>query len=117
MKHFGTFEAKNRLSALLDMVEAGEEVTITRNGKAVAKLVPADGAARDIEVPEMAVGIYDRALVVDHLEQRAWFVHRGLPAVAVAEALALIAVPRTLKSSSDLSRMRDLVSVMQDSLE
>ncbi len=53
-------------------------------------------AARDIEVPEMAVGIYDRALVVDHLEQRAWFVHRGLPAVAVAEALALIAVPRTL---------------------
>ena len=30
MKHFGTFEAKNRLSALLDMVEAGEEVTITR---------------------------------------------------------------------------------------
>lgn len=40
MKHFGTFEAKNRLSALLDMVEAGEEVTITRNGKPVARLVP-----------------------------------------------------------------------------
>lgn len=39
MKHFGTFEAKNRLSALLDMVEAGEEVTITRNGKPVARLV------------------------------------------------------------------------------
>jgi prevent-host-death family protein len=37
----GTFEAKNRLSALLDLVEAGEEVTITRNGKAVARLVPA----------------------------------------------------------------------------
>lgn len=37
----GTFEAKNRLSALLDMVEAGQEVTITRNGKPVARLVAA----------------------------------------------------------------------------
>jgi prevent-host-death family protein len=43
----GTFEAKNRLSALLDKVEAGEEVTITRNGKPVAKLVAAQ--TRDIE--------------------------------------------------------------------
>jgi len=47
MRHFGTFEAKNRLSALLDLVEAGEEVTITRNGKAVARLVPVE--ARDID--------------------------------------------------------------------
>jgi prevent-host-death family protein len=44
----GTFEAKNRLSALLDMVEAGQEVTITRNGKPVAKLVAAV-QERDIE--------------------------------------------------------------------
>lgn len=35
----GTFEAKNRFSALLDLVEAGQEVTITRNGKPVARLV------------------------------------------------------------------------------
>jgi prevent-host-death family protein len=35
------FEAKNRLSALLDRVERGEEITITRHGKPVAKLVPA----------------------------------------------------------------------------
>ena len=47
MHHFGTFEAKNKLSALLDLVEAGEEVTITRNGKPVARLVPAE--ARDVE--------------------------------------------------------------------
>jgi len=41
----GTFEAKNRLSELLDMVERGEEVTITRHGKPVARLVaPNDGA-------------------------------------------------------------------------
>jgi prevent-host-death family protein len=43
----GTFDAKNRLSSLLDMVEAGEEITITRNGKPVARLVPVK--TRDIE--------------------------------------------------------------------
>ncbi|TCZ56772.1 type II toxin-antitoxin system Phd/YefM family antitoxin [Roseicella aquatilis] len=32
-------EAKARLSALLDAVEAGEEVTITRHGRPVARLV------------------------------------------------------------------------------
>ncbi len=53
-------------------------------------------AMRDIALPEMAVGIYDRALVVDHETQRAWFVHRGLNAAEVAQALALLAVPRTL---------------------
>ncbi|HTV69214.1 MAG TPA: type II toxin-antitoxin system prevent-host-death family antitoxin [Rhizobiaceae bacterium] len=54
MKHFGTFEAKNRLSALLDMVEAGEEVTITRNGKPVARMVPVP-APRDVEKAREAV--------------------------------------------------------------
>ena len=37
----GAFEAKTKLAELLDKVEAGETVTITRRGKAVAKLVPA----------------------------------------------------------------------------
>jgi prevent-host-death family protein len=37
----GAFEAKNRLSELLQRVENGEEVTITRHGKPVARLVPA----------------------------------------------------------------------------
>ncbi len=34
----GAFEAKTKLSALLDKVEAGEEVVITRHGKPVARL-------------------------------------------------------------------------------
>jgi prevent-host-death family protein len=41
MKEIGAFEAKNRLGTLLDWVEQGEEVVITRRGKAVARLVPA----------------------------------------------------------------------------
>ncbi|WP_376100185.1 type II toxin-antitoxin system Phd/YefM family antitoxin [Roseomonas sp. CCTCC AB2023176] len=35
-----TFDAKNRLSALLDEVARGVEVTITRRGVPIAKLVP-----------------------------------------------------------------------------
>jgi prevent-host-death family protein len=40
MREIGAFEAKNKLSQLLDLVEQGEEVTITRHGKAVARLAP-----------------------------------------------------------------------------
>ncbi len=36
----GSFDAKTHLSSLLDKVEAGEEVLITRHGKPVARLVP-----------------------------------------------------------------------------
>lgn len=35
----GAFEAKTKLAELLDKVEAGESVTITRRGRAVAQLV------------------------------------------------------------------------------
>lgn len=37
----GAYEAKTHLSQLLDRVEKGESLTITRNGKPVARLVPA----------------------------------------------------------------------------
>ncbi len=41
MKVVGAFEAKNKLGHLLNLVERGEEVTITRHGKAVARIVSA----------------------------------------------------------------------------
>ena len=40
MNKIGAFEAKNTLGALLDRVERGEEIIITRHGKPVARLVP-----------------------------------------------------------------------------
>jgi prevent-host-death family protein len=43
MREVGAFEAKNRFGQLLDWVAQGEEVTITRHGKEVARLVPARG--------------------------------------------------------------------------
>ena len=41
MREVEAFEAKNKLGTLLDWVANGEEVLITRHGKAVARLVPA----------------------------------------------------------------------------
>jgi prevent-host-death family protein len=43
----GAFEAKTRLSSLLDKVEAGETVTITRHGKPVARLIAVERADRE----------------------------------------------------------------------
>ena len=49
MKEVGAFEAKTKLGQLLDSVEAGEEVVITRRGKVVARLVPPDALGIDRE--------------------------------------------------------------------
>jgi prevent-host-death family protein len=36
----GVYEAKTRLTALLDRVEHGEQFTITKHGRPIARLVP-----------------------------------------------------------------------------
>ena len=41
MESIGIYEAKSKLSKLVERAEAGQEVTITRRGRPVAKLVPA----------------------------------------------------------------------------
>ncbi len=41
MKTVGLFEAKTHLSALLERVAQGEEITITKHGTPVALMVPA----------------------------------------------------------------------------
>jgi len=53
MERVGIFEAKSRLSELVERAEASSEVTITRHGKAVAKIVPVstrDDSAKRSEV-------------------------------------------------------------------
>jgi len=49
----GAFEAKNTFTSLLDRVQQGEEIEITRHGKVVARLVPGEGAI-DREVAQAA---------------------------------------------------------------
>ena len=53
MRQIGAFEAKNRLSELLAAVENGEEVTITKHGRPVAKLVP----ITSLDQPRIAAAI------------------------------------------------------------
>ena len=61
MLEIGAFEAKNKLGSLLDAVERGEEIVITRRGKPVARLVPAQ-AGFDRERARRAVeGIIERS--------------------------------------------------------
>ena len=64
MATVGSFEAKTKLAELLDKVEAGETVTITRHGKAVAKLVP---VAAEIDEAER---VRRRALVEEIMRWR-----------------------------------------------
>ena len=50
MKNIGLFEAKQKLSELVDRASAGERIGITRRGKLAAVLVPAraDADLKDV---------------------------------------------------------------------
>lgn len=61
MHEVGAFEAKNKLSALLERVERGEEILITRRGKPIAKLVPATPRAGPVAAREAAERILERS--------------------------------------------------------
>lgn len=43
----GATEARDRFSQLLDEVESGETIVITRHGKPVARLVPVSSPSRE----------------------------------------------------------------------
>ena len=49
MKTIGAYEAKTHLPALLDEVAAGGRIQITKHGKPIAILIPAE------EMPDMSV--------------------------------------------------------------
>jgi prevent-host-death family protein len=53
----GAFEAKTHLSSLLDRVEKGERITITRHGVPAAMLVPVAEAPRKLSHQEIVEGM------------------------------------------------------------
>jgi len=57
MESVGAFEAKTHLSELLDQVEAGHKITITKRGKPVAMLVPVTSTQGREEVSEVIARI------------------------------------------------------------
>ena len=62
MDEIGLFEAKNKLSELVGRAERGEEIVITRRGRAVAKLGPAGELSREQRSRQAAQRIRERAL-------------------------------------------------------
>jgi len=70
----GAYEAKTHLSELLEKVEAGEEITITKHGAPVAKLVPVKKEVRPEErvaaidrIQKLATGLSLGGLKIKHL--------------------------------------------------
>ena len=57
MHTVGVFEAKNHLTALLDEVEGGGEVIITRRGKPIARLVPLEAGLHHAKAQAAADGL------------------------------------------------------------
>jgi prevent-host-death family protein len=57
MQTVGVFEAKNRLTALLDQVEGGAEVIITRRGKPIARLAPIEAGFNREKARRAAEGL------------------------------------------------------------
>jgi prevent-host-death family protein len=49
VKQVGAYEARTQLSRLLDEVEQGETITITRHGRPIARLVPVRGRQRSVK--------------------------------------------------------------------
>ena len=64
MREIGAFEAKNKLGTLLNWVENGEEVLITRHGKAIARLVPAERGFDRAKAKQAAANIRARSVGV-----------------------------------------------------
>jgi prevent-host-death family protein len=64
MREIGAFEAKNKFGTLLDWVESGDEVLITRRGKAVARLVTADAGFDQAKARQAASNIRARSVGV-----------------------------------------------------
>jgi prevent-host-death family protein len=62
MTEIGAFEAKNKLSALLDRVEKGEEIVITRHGRPVAKLISTGGGVDRAQAQAALQRMRDRAV-------------------------------------------------------
>ncbi len=61
MREIAALEAKEQLGALLDSVTDGEENLITRDGKAVARLIPAEPRVDRAKALQAAANIKRRS--------------------------------------------------------
>lgn len=65
--HIGVFEAKSRLSELLDRAARGEEVVITRRGQGVARLEPLTRGLAAADAEALLDRVRERRLRMRHV--------------------------------------------------
>jgi prevent-host-death family protein len=71
MKQVGVYDAKTHLPKLLDEVEHGETIEITRHGKPVARIVPiADRPRRTVKEAIEALRVFRDAHPLDGITTR-----------------------------------------------
>ena len=68
MKQVGVYDAKTQLPRLLEAVERGEIVTITRHGRPVARLVPVTSSQRTVLETIEAIRDFRRGLALGGLK-------------------------------------------------
>ena len=77
MQSVGIYEAKTRFSALIELVEQGEEVRITRHGKEVVRMLPVrrrpvitdEQIARELEQIQSLQKTIGAAKIADSVQQ------------------------------------------------
>jgi prevent-host-death family protein len=70
-RSIGAFDAKTRLGDLLDRVEHGEAITITRRGRPVARIVPVTPDGEDAQRAAEELRGLRRANRLDGLDWKA----------------------------------------------
>jgi prevent-host-death family protein len=70
MKQIRVYEAKTQLPRLLDEVERGESVTITRRGRPVARLIAVLGPPRGVDDAIAAIREFRKGNRLDGLTVR-----------------------------------------------
>ncbi len=72
VRSYNVVQAKTHLSEILDRIAEGEEVLLTRRGKPVARLLPAERTANIL-----GAGVHDPTLTRDVIERdqeaNAWY--------------------------------------------
>ena len=59
MQEIALYEAKNKLSGLLDEVATGKQIIITRHGKAAARLVPVGDGFDRVKAAQTAKTLFE----------------------------------------------------------
>jgi prevent-host-death family protein len=70
MKQVGVYEAKTQLPRLLDEVEQGETITITRHGRPIARVVPIRGRQRSVHEAIAAIREFRKGHRLDGITVR-----------------------------------------------